>query len=182
MTQSRTKARDVDSGLTAEIVGQFLKYDPDTGLLTWLVQHSKSHAGQVGRVAGTLYQRTGYVLIGLTANGVKRIYMAHRLAWLLHTGAWPVGEIDHINRVRSDNRAANLRDVDHFVNMQNEWHARKNNRSGLRGAAWLASEGCYRATIVAKGKTHYLGRYSTAEEAHSAYVAAKLRLHAEAVA
>lgn len=174
-----SRATDVASGLTAETLRTFLSYDKETGQFIWLVQHAKSHAGQIGRVAGCLSKQTGYVLIGLTVNGVKRTYMAHRLAWLYVTGAWPSGEIDHINRNRSDNRAVNLRDVDHFVNMQNEWHARKNNRSGLRGATWLASEGRFKSSIVANGVTHYLGRFQSAEEAHKAYMAAKARMHAE---
>jgi hypothetical protein len=44
---------------------------------------------------------------------------AHRLVWFLHHGAWPKQVIDHINRVKLDNRVENLRDVSAAENMLN---------------------------------------------------------------
>tara|TARA_R110000765_G_scaffold23889_1_gene60073 strand:- start:1652 stop:1879 length:228 start_codon:yes stop_codon:yes gene_type:complete len=37
----------------------------------------------------------------------------------MHNGDWPVHTIDHINRVRDDNRIENLRDVTMKENLQN---------------------------------------------------------------
>lgn len=39
------------------------------------------------------------------------MYLAHRLAFLYMTGAFPTNQVDHINRVRNDNRFINLREV-----------------------------------------------------------------------
>lgn len=49
---------------------------------------------------------------------------AHRLAWVLAHGEWPTELVDHINGDRADNRLANLRDVSHRVNQQNQKHHR----------------------------------------------------------
>jgi hypothetical protein len=45
--------------------------------------------------------------------------MAHRVAWLLHTGEDPgTLVIDHINRQRNDNRISNLRPLTHVQNIR----------------------------------------------------------------
>lgn len=44
---------------------------------------------------------------------------AHRVVWAHYHGRWPSGVIDHINRDRSDNRLANLRDVTSAQNAMN---------------------------------------------------------------
>lgn len=46
-------------------------------------------------------------------------FPAHRLAYLLATGVWPTGVVDHVNHDRSDNRIANLRDVSPLENRRN---------------------------------------------------------------
>ena len=69
-------------------------YNPETGEIT-----------KGDRKCGTLTKQ-GYIKV---RSGAVRSF-AHRLAWRLHTGAWPVGYLDHINRVRSDNRISNIRE------------------------------------------------------------------------
>lgn len=51
-------------------------------------------------------------------NGVE--LKAHRVVWAHFHGIWPVGEIDHINRVRDDNSISNLRDVSRMENALNK--------------------------------------------------------------
>ena len=89
-----------------------------------------------------------------------------RVVWCLCTGKWPEGEIDHINRVRDDNRFENLRVVDRFINTQNT------KRKGYYkcGNKW-------RAVINANKKRYHLGVFDTALEAKKAYDKAKLILH-----
>lgn len=49
--------------------------------------------------------KDGYLIIKIKGKQ----YKAHRIVWLLYNGAFPNGEIDHINRDRLDNRIENLR-------------------------------------------------------------------------
>lgn len=92
-------------------VRDVLDYDPDTGLFTWIANY---HASKVGTVAGTK-GRLGYIVI--RCSGVP--YFAHRLAWYFVHGEQPY-IIDHINHDRSDNRIANLRNVDYVLNGLNQ--------------------------------------------------------------
>jgi hypothetical protein len=108
----------------------------------------------------------GYLCVKV--NSVK--YRAHRVVWLMTYGAWPVGQIDHINGVRDDNRVENLRDVTVTGNQQNQ-HRRVDNKSGVTG---VTSEGPYwRAKIRANGKRIDLGTFKTLEEAAAARKAAE---------
>jgi len=66
---------------------------------------------------------------------MRKTYAAHRVAWFLHHGAWPMGEIDHINGNAQDNRIANLRDVTHKENTRN-MKRRSDNTSGITGISY----------------------------------------------
>ena len=46
-------------------------------------------------------------------------YLRSRLIWLLQTGAWPKGVIDHINRIKQHDSFDNLRDVSYSTNRRN---------------------------------------------------------------
>ena len=89
--------------LTYERLRELLHYDPETGAFTWI--KSTYRKGQPGTPAGCLSKRLGYILIGID----KRLYYAHRLAFLWMTKQWPEKEVDHINLDKADNRWANLR-------------------------------------------------------------------------
>lgn len=88
-----------------------IAYDPETGVFTSRVSRG---ATKRGSVAGTLGAE-GYRI--LTVYGVR--YKAARVAHLLMNGTWPSGEMDHINRIKDDNRWSNLRDVSGSVNCLN---------------------------------------------------------------
>jgi len=88
------------------------------------------------------------------------------VVWCLCKGCWPDGEIDHINRIRDDNRIENLRVVNRFINTQNT------TRRGYYkcGDKW-------RASISANKKRYHLGLFNTPEEAAKAYNKAKELYH-----
>jgi hypothetical protein len=93
--------------LTAEQLREQLHYDAETGVFTRRVGSSNARAGDM---AGSIHS-TGYVRIGI--DGGK--YTAHHLVWLYVHCVWPSDQIEHINRKRSDNRIANLRERRHRV-------------------------------------------------------------------
>lgn len=86
-----------------------------------------------------------------------------------------VGQIDHINGVRSDDRIENLRDVPISGNQQNKRAAQANSHTGLLGVS--SRGGRYMARIKVSGRHVYLGTYDTAQLASDAYLAAKKEMH-----
>ncbi|GAB2493994.1 HNH endonuclease [Arenimonas alkanexedens] len=156
--------------LSAEEVGKFLSYCPESGLLTWLV--SPNGRITVGQVAGNVSQQ-GYINIQLLGRQLK----AHRVAWLLHYGEWPENEVDHTDGDRANNRIANLRAATHSQNMQNKFRAKKGSTSGYIGVSWSEQSKAWHAQIRAEGKVKHLGFFATPEEASQAYLVAKARYH-----
>ena len=110
--------------LTFDEVDQLLRYEPDTGVLYWKV--NRRGGVKADTIAGTTNQ--GYIII--CVNTIK--YQAHRLAWLLQTGEWPMNCIDHINRIRDDNRWCNLREATRSQNSHNV-NITKRNTSSVKG-------------------------------------------------
>jgi hypothetical protein len=146
--------------LTAEELRGQLDYDPLTGVFTWRVKpRRKNIADCAGCIA-----KTGYVYISVQ----KKTYAAHRLAWLHTYGYWPSKEIDHINRVRSDNRIANLREATRAENCANR--KKRPTRYRLNGVFLVGRR--FGARVYVNGIPAYLGIYDTEIEAHAAYVAA----------
>jgi type II secretory pathway component PulK len=91
------------------------------------------------------------------------------------TGAAPSGQIDHINKIKDDNRWSNLRDVSGSVNQQNRNRAMVTNSTQLLGAFKHGAKFC--AKIHIDNKQVYLGSFATAEDAHLAYMTAKALCH-----
>lgn len=100
-----------DGPLTQERLKEVLEYDPASGNWRWKVRTSWRVETE-GR-AGTINSH-GYVAIKVD----RKLYRAHRLAWLYMTGQWP-NEIDHKDRNKANCAWANLRSVTHAENMMN---------------------------------------------------------------
>jgi hypothetical protein len=93
-------------------ISQFLEYEKESGKLRWI---KNFHYSRVGKVAGH-QRKNGYVYVKL--NG--ELHHAARLAWLLSHGSIDnTKQIDHINRIPSDNRLSNLRLVNGTENCIN---------------------------------------------------------------
>jgi hypothetical protein len=158
--------------VTAELLRQMVRYDPDTGIFTWAVPRKAMKAGDR---AGSEVGR--YVRISL----FDRPHSAHRLAFLYMTGAWPDRAVDHINGDKHDNRWCNLRHADATINAQNVRKPSKRSRLGLLGVSPpQRGRTQFKASIQVDGKSVHLGYHDTAEEAHEAYLKAKRSLHAGA--
>tara|TARA_R110000868_G_scaffold302142_2_gene562628 strand:+ start:724 stop:1236 length:513 start_codon:yes stop_codon:yes gene_type:complete len=162
--------RAIAGSLTAERLRELVAYNPESGDFTWLVRRN-NHV-KAGDVAGNLHSsgRRQIMIDG-------RNYKAHRLAVLYVHGRFPSAETDHINGQPDDNRWANLREASKSENQQNQRNAQSNNKSGFLGVSWHAQTKKWRAQIGLNKKRIYLGLFSTAEEAHQAYLTAKRELH-----
>lgn len=156
--------------ITAERARELFDYDPFTSALTWRV----SRGGQEKGTPAGSRNLFGYLITGVDG----RRYYNHRLIWLWVTGAWPRGEIDHVNGDPADNRLENLRDVSSKTNRENRRRPSVSNKSGFLGVYWCAGKHRFKAQIRTGGKRTKLGMFTTPEAAHEAYLTAKRQLHA----
>ena len=145
-----------------------LSYDPHTGFFHWKVP---KQGRCLGKPVGT--KMGGYLGVFVGGNSFK----LHRLAFLFMGEEIPYC-VDHINRVRDDNRWCNLRAATWSGNVANTGKY-SNNTSGLKGVSFHKNRGKWVAHIGFNGKDIYLGIYKTPEEAHEAYKEAAARLHKE---
>ncbi len=141
---------------------EVLAYDPGTGEFRRKI--STAHRVTPGDVAGCV-TRSGYVVIRID----NELFQAHRLAWFYVYGMWPTDDLDHINRQKSDNRLANLREVDARENAANT-ELFRNNTSGFRGVTYHKDRSKWVAQIKKNSRTKYIGIFSTKEAAYSAYL------------
>jgi hypothetical protein len=98
-------------------------------------------------------------------------FQAHRIVWLLVTGAWPKGWLDHRDRVRANNRFSNLREVTPTQSNANTT-LRSDNAVGMKGVSWKEASRKWQAQIQVRGEKKYLGLFTTPGAAHKAYAKA----------
>jgi len=145
--------------LTQERLKELLHYDESTGIFTRKTKVANRLAGTVSGAR----QNKGYVQIMID----KENYLAHRLAWFYVYGKWPNNQIDHINRIKTDNKISNLRDVDNSKNQHNIG-IRSHNSSGVTGVYQSSKSKKWVATIEVNNKKHCLGTYTSLHDAASA--------------
>ena len=103
----------------------------------------------------------GYIIIGIGG----KFYKAHRLIMMAFVGE-SHQEVDHINRIKTDNRFENLRYVTRSQN-------------GLNRDCVDNAKGCssyknkWKAQIHINGKYKHLGVFDNEQEAHQAYLEAR---------
>lgn len=136
------------------------QYLPETGEFFWLKRGPRR---QMDRPLGSL-QKKGYIDIEL--GNIN--YKAHRLAWFYMTETWPI-EVDHENRVKSDNRWTNLREATRVKNNQNAFRQPGELLPGVRrqGLKFVGQIQVDKVKI-------YLGTFDTEQEAHNSYREASL--------
>lgn len=83
-----------------------LSYDPETGIMGTVPPFSTRGARMN---SGHLYVAVP-LLIDVTLRGNRKTeYLrADHLAWMLTTGRWPSGYMEHLNDLKADNRLDNL--------------------------------------------------------------------------
>jgi hypothetical protein len=156
-----------------EYLRTLFDYDPVTGIVVRKICTARRQ--KVGEIVGTFGAR-GY----LQATIHRKKYMLHRLIWLWVHGENPEYDIDHKNRIRTDNRLTNLRLATRQENTHNAGISRRN-WSGVTGVSWDANHCSWAANIKANGKQHFLGRYPSIQLAADAYSAAKRQFHPTAL-
>ncbi len=156
--------------ITIERLREILHYDPEAGTFTWL--KSNSTKGLIGKRAGYVDAHQGYRRVNLGG----KCYREQRLAWFYMKGEWPIGDVDHIDGNKSDNRWINLRQATRSQNMCNKG-VRCDSKSGLKGIS--SSKKRWTASIQVNGKLIYLGSCATPEEAHRLYGDAAQKYHGE---
>ena len=154
--------------LNMALLKETLSYDQETGLFTRLKRTSNCIKANV--IACKLNNQNNYRQVDF----MGKTYQAHRLAWFYVYGVWPSGQIDHINRIKYDNRLVNLRDCSISENKQNS-NPYKCNQTGFKGVFKKGNR--FQAGIKVKNKRIYLGSFISAEIAYEAYVLAARRFH-----
>ena len=131
-------------------------------------------ARYAGKPAGWLDSK-GYRVVTVSKDGVKQKVFAHRIAWAMTHGCWPIDQIDHRNGDGLDNRISNLREATHSENSQNKAVS----ATGGTVFDWATPrlKRRFRAYIKVDKKQIWLGTFLTREEAHAAYLAAKAKHH-----
>jgi len=142
--------------LTQARLKELLHYNPDTGIFTRRVKTKRSRVGSEvhGENSGGYYR---FKIDGVT-------HFLHRLAFLYMTGNPPNKQVDHKNRVPSDNSWGNLRLVTHRQNHMN-MGMQGNNTSGVCGVYWHKRRENWVARVKVEGKNIYIGSYKDIADA-----------------
>jgi hypothetical protein len=109
----------------------------------------------------------GYIVISPCLDNKYYKMFAHKFAWYYIHNEIPE-TIDHINRIKNDNRIENLRSV---TLSENQW-----NRNA-KGYNWKKSHNKYEVKIKVNNKHIWIGLFDTEIEASEAYLKAKEKYH-----
>jgi hypothetical protein len=137
------------------------EYDPALGILYSYVRGTKTPIGWYNAA-------NGYFCVSV----YRDVYQVAQLAWLLQTGDWCPGQIDHKNQVKTDNTWENLRECDWTTNHGN-CLAYKNNQSGHKNVSLHKTNQKWAVQIKKYGKRYWGGYFVSLKDAINA--ARKLR-------
>lgn len=146
-----------ERNLSHEVLLQNLEYDPIAGIFT----RKNCHISALnGKPAGYLDQSSGYVKICIKGT----YYRAHRLAWYYTHKEWPLEDLDHRDRDRSNNAIENLRLA---TQMQNSLNVKRSkaNTSGYTGIYWDSQAKRWQAEARGGGVRKHIGNFKTLEDA-----------------
>jgi hypothetical protein len=130
--------------------------DIDAGTFVWRTRANVLNRVNVRFAGKPAFTINTHGYRAATINGVR--VLAHRAIWALSHGAWPNGDIDHINGNRSDNRIENLRLVSFAENHRNA-AMKCSNTSGYNGVTFIPATGRWRAKAKLDGKDIHIGVY-----------------------
>ena len=161
------------SQITPEFLKSVLTYDPLSGSLTWKARAREMFSSDgafktwnsrfSGSDALSCVATTGYLHGRILGIG----FLAHRVAWAIHSGRWPEHQIDHLNGNRKDNSILNIQEVSPEGNRKNA-RLRSDNTSGVCGVYWDKSLKKWRSAIGLSGKSIHIGIYQNKGDAINA--------------
>jgi hypothetical protein len=155
--------------ISVDRLHELLTYSREDGKLFWKNRQGARN-DRAGKEAGCLRKD---MYLGVQVDG--KPLLAHRIVWAMWNGRWPIKFIDHVNRIRTDNRIENLREVNFSENCQNTKRY-TNNKSGIKGVS-RHTEGKWQATISVGRVQYYLGLYDSKEEAAKVRHSVQMKLH-----
>ena len=159
VAKNSRNCQELKPDLTQKRLKEILVYNPETGVFGW----SMSRSGVKKGTNAGCDRGDGYIIIKIDYT----LYLAHRLAWLYQNGSFPSGDIDHINRSRSDNRISNLREISNKCNAKN-CKISKNNKSGVTGVTFYKPQKKWHARIKVNFEEFHLGYFKEFHKAVSA--------------
>lgn len=107
-----------------------------------------------------------------------RMKGAHVVSWEIENGPVPDGmKVDHRCHTEACVRPSHLRLLTHGGNGAYRKGPQVNNKLGVRNVRWNKQVNKYQVTVTREGKNFYGGRYDTLEEAESAAIELRLKVH-----
>jgi len=164
--------------ITIEQLRETLKYDPSTGKFTWC-RRTEDYPAPLASIRAFNTILAGKQVYEENHRGYGRMtllgrrYKSHRVAWALHTGDWPIDQVDHINGDRADNRIENLREATQRENSRN-MKTPATNTSGVIGVCWDKKRRRWTAQVKVDGRTVHLGSFTNFDNAVAARAAAEV--------
>jgi len=163
------KKGGVMNKITCGEVHRLFDYDPATGII--INRTTRAYNALKGEVAGYLNNTDGYIYIKVN----EKAYKAHRLAWFYVYGYFPENGLDHINRIKTDNRIVNLREATKSCNAKN-CKININNTSGITGVSWHKRDKKWQVRIHDQNhKLLHIGYFDLLLEAAKARYTAEIK-------
>tara|TARA_R110002110_G_scaffold402268_1_gene619475 strand:- start:58 stop:654 length:597 start_codon:yes stop_codon:yes gene_type:complete len=189
---------DIDWWEDLDLMRRIYRYDPESGLIYacdrlsedfYDIGEGSSFVSASGQASKYNIQRSGRVAFNMRVRsvrstcdyfrgssaykGVSKNLLAHRVAFFLYHGYYPVwpNSVDHINHDGCDNRIVNLREVTAREQSMNT-RLSNSNTSGVKGVSFLKDRGKWRASANIDGKKTNLGTFYDLKDAIAARKAA----------
>ena len=161
---------------TVERLRKLIEYDHQTGILKWKMRSDSEFTGKypAERLANFWNKKfagkecgcdngSGYIVTRIDGMSIK----AHRIAFAIFHGRWPVEMVDHINGNKADNLIENLREATRSQNLQNQ--RRRSGSSRFKGVTWHSAAKKWHAQIRLDKHNYRLGYFEDERKAAEAY-------------
>ena len=165
-----------------ELLRKLLRYEPDTGKLFWLQRGREFFKSDHNCKSWNTRFKNKEAFTAVDKLGYKRqklfgkTLMAHRVIWAMQNNVWPDKNIDHIDRIASNNVLSNLRVATFYENSCNR-SSSINSTSKYLGVSWDKRCKKWRAQIKKDRCVKNLGVFDCEIKAARAYDNTAIKLH-----